>query len=84
QIIFFFLMETLKLNFVGKLLTREQMKNVIGGYMPVCTWTWSGGSGCASGTTTASCSISNDPDVCQQGADNNCGSNDCCSDVDCR
>ncbi|MBK0378898.1 hypothetical protein [Mucilaginibacter segetis] len=68
-------------------LSRAEMKNVMGGLRPgdggvTCTWTWAGGSECASGTTVQSCSDT--VENCQTGADNNCDNNDCCTDVDCR
>ena len=63
-------------------LSRAEIRNVLGGKAATCTWTWSGGAGCASGTTVQSCSGS--ATTCQTGADNNCNNNDCCKNVDCR
>jgi hypothetical protein len=62
----------LKIGSIKEMLTKDQMKLISGGS---CTWYWSSAPDCVGGTSTSGGS--------QQGADNNCNSNDCCDNVDC-
>ena len=62
------------LNF-GKVLSRDQMKNITGGV--TCTWTNASGR-----TVKGYCS--GDANWCQSTADGICAGSDRCADVDCR
>jgi len=71
-------MNTLQLRFgsVKEMLTKDQMKQINGGKLQQCTFYWSSAPGCTGGTSTV--------EGTQEGADNNCDSNDCCDNVDCQ
>ncbi len=60
-----------------KQLSKEQMKQVVGGGWSTCTWTYSDGS-------KASVPCAPDAETCQTASDASCLKNDKCTDVDCR
>jgi len=60
---------------LGKVLSREQMKNITGGV--TCTWTNASGFQSVGG-------CSGDASWCQGAADGICAASDRCSDVDCQ